>query len=124
MNGDKSATRLLNRNCVNKKGLYLSKEVLWASVGQMTVELPAIKVEGLKKNSAERPGAGDPGSNSLERSKPLLLTQTLSKRLAALLRQVLPCQNDTISYRFVCDCIIKTLFEKCHLRSRSILYLI
>ena len=29
-----SAARLLNIDFVNKGGLYLSKEVLWASVGQ------------------------------------------------------------------------------------------
>ena len=29
-----SAARLLNIDCVNKRGLDLSKEVLWASVGQ------------------------------------------------------------------------------------------
>ena len=40
----KSASRLLNRDCVNKGGLDLSKEVLWVSV-----ELLAIKVGGLKK---------------------------------------------------------------------------
>ena len=46
----KSAVRLLNRDCVNKKGLDLSKEVLWVSVGQRIAELTVIKVGGLKKN--------------------------------------------------------------------------
>ena len=59
----KSAARVLNRDCVNKRGLDLSKEVLWVYVGQMTAELPAIKVGGLKKNSAKRPGVGEAGSN-------------------------------------------------------------
>ena len=45
----KSAARLLNRYCVNKGGLDLSKEVLWVSGGQRAAELPAIKVGGLKK---------------------------------------------------------------------------
>ena len=45
----KSAARLLNKDCVNKRGLDLSKEVLWVSVCQSAVELPAIKVGGLKK---------------------------------------------------------------------------
>ena len=45
----KSAARLLNRVGVNKRGLDLSKEVLWVSVGEMAAELPAIKVGGLKK---------------------------------------------------------------------------
>ena len=29
----KSAARLLNKDCVNKGGLDISKEVLWVSVG-------------------------------------------------------------------------------------------
>ena len=44
-----SASRLLNRVWVNIRGLDLSKEVQWVSVGQMAAELPAIKVGGLKK---------------------------------------------------------------------------
>ena len=52
MNGDKyvkRAYRLLDRNCVNKEGFDLSKEVLWVSVGQRAAELPAVKVRGQKK---------------------------------------------------------------------------
>ena len=49
----KSAARLLDRNCVNKGGLDLSKEVPWVSVGQRAAELPAIKVGSLKKNSVQ-----------------------------------------------------------------------
>ena len=45
----KSTSILLDRDWVNKAGLDLSKEVLWAT------EVPAIKVGGLKKNSADRP---------------------------------------------------------------------
>ena len=63
----KSSTRLFDRYCVNKKDLDLSKEVLWVSAGQMTAELPAIKVGGLKKNSAERPCMGEAGSNRAAR---------------------------------------------------------
>ena len=48
---NKSAYRLLDRDCVNKRGLDLSKEVLWFSIGQRAAELPTIKVGGLKKNS-------------------------------------------------------------------------
>ena len=40
----KSAVRLLNKDCVNKRGLDLSKEVLLVSVGQRRAELPAVKV--------------------------------------------------------------------------------
>ena len=55
MKYNESAARVLTRNCVNKKGLDLSKEVLWVSVGQRAAELSAFKVGGLKKKSADRP---------------------------------------------------------------------
>ena len=44
----KSAARVLNRNCVNKRGLDLSKNVFWVFVGQRAAELPTIKVGGQK----------------------------------------------------------------------------
>ena len=44
-----SAARLLNRDCVNRRGLDLSKEVLWVSVSQLAAKLQAVKVGGLKK---------------------------------------------------------------------------
>ena len=44
-----SAARLLDRNCVNKEGLDLSKEVLWGSVDQRAAVLQAVKVGGQKK---------------------------------------------------------------------------
>ena len=44
-----SAARVLNRNCVNKRGLDLSKNVLWVSLGQGAADLRAVKVGGLKK---------------------------------------------------------------------------
>ena len=37
----KNATRLLDIDCVNKQALYLSKEVLWISVGQLVEKLQA-----------------------------------------------------------------------------------
>ena len=52
MNGDKfikRAARVLNRDCVNKRGLGLSKNVLWVSVGQGAADLQAVKVGGQKK---------------------------------------------------------------------------
>ena len=52
----KSAVRLLNIDCVNKRGLDLSKEVLWVSVGQRAAVLQAVKVGG-KKNSADHPSS-------------------------------------------------------------------
>ena len=45
----KSAARLLNRDYVNRKGLDLSKEVLWVFVGQRAAEIRAVKVGGWKK---------------------------------------------------------------------------
>ena len=45
----KSAARVLNRNCVNKRGLDLTKDVLWVSVGQGAADLRAVKVRGQKK---------------------------------------------------------------------------
>ena len=35
----KSAAKVLNRDCVNKGGLDLSKNVLWVSVGQGAADL-------------------------------------------------------------------------------------
>ena len=63
---NKSAARLFNRYCVNKRGLYLSKEVLWVSVGQRAADLWAVKVGG-EKNSADRPSAGKAGLNRANR---------------------------------------------------------
>ena len=45
----KSAARVLDRDCVNKGGLELSKEVLWVSVGQRASDLQAVKAGGQKK---------------------------------------------------------------------------
>ena len=45
----KSAVRVLNRSCVNKRGLDLSKNVLWVSVGQRAANLRAVKFGGQKK---------------------------------------------------------------------------
>ena len=42
----KNTARVLDRNCVNKGGLDLSKEVLWVSVGQRAADLRAVKVGG------------------------------------------------------------------------------
>ena len=126
----KSAARLLNRVWVNKGGLDLSKEVLWVFVGQRTAKLPAIKVGGLKKILPNGPArvirvrtgplgriffkpptlmAGSSAvlwptkthSTSLERSKPPLLTQTLSKSLAALLMYFISVQSTLISIGFI-----------------------
>ena len=41
----KKAARLLDRDCVNRRGLYLSKKVLWISVSWRAAELLAVKVE-------------------------------------------------------------------------------
>ena len=57
----------MDRNYFNKGDLDLSKEVLWYSVDQREAKLAAIKVGGLKKNSAELPSAGKAGSNRAAR---------------------------------------------------------
>ena len=43
---NKSLATLLERVYVNKRGLDLSKEVLWVSVGQRAAKIPAFKVGG------------------------------------------------------------------------------
>ena len=63
----KSPATLLERIYVNKRGLDLSKEVLWVSVGQRAAVLQAVKVGGQKKNSANLPYAGELGSNQAGR---------------------------------------------------------
>ena len=122
----KRAFTLLNRDCVNRRGLDLSKEVLWISVGQRAAELQAVKVGGQKNFLPIGPvrtritRAGQIGriffwpptltahssaalwptethSTSLERSKPLLLTQFLFKSLAVLLKYFISVQSDLIS---------------------------
>ena len=45
----KSAARVLDRNYFNKRGLDLSKKVLWVSVGQRAADLQAVKVGGQNK---------------------------------------------------------------------------
>ena len=45
----KSVVRVLNKDCVYKRGLNLSKEVLWVSKGQRIAVLRAIKVGDPKK---------------------------------------------------------------------------
>ena len=124
----KSAARLLNRVCVNKRGLDLSKEVLCVSVGQRAAELRAVEVKKKYLPTRLTPGAlvqtGPLGriffkpptlmagssavlwptkthSTSLERSKPPLLTQTLSKSLAALLVYFISVQSTLISIGFI-----------------------
>ena len=62
----KSVDRLLNRDCVNRRGSDLSKEVLWISVGHLAAELLAVKV-GDQNNSAAQPSTGESGSNWAKR---------------------------------------------------------
>ena len=45
----KTPARLLNRDQVKKRGLDLSKKVLWVSVDQRAADLLAVKVGGQKK---------------------------------------------------------------------------
>ena len=59
----KSAGRVLNRDCVNKRGLDLSKNVPWVSAGQGAVDLRAVKVGGQKRILPISPHASKAGSN-------------------------------------------------------------
>ena len=122
----KSTANLLDRYWVNKRGSDLSKEVLWVSLGQSAAELRAIKFGGKKKilsigtAQAKQARIGPIGriffrpptltacssatlwptethSTSLKRPKPLLLTQTQSKSIEALLTYFIPIQSDLIS---------------------------
>ena len=58
-----NAASVLIRKYVNRKGLDLSKEVLWISVSQRAAKLPAVKVGGFEKKSANLPGWGVSVSN-------------------------------------------------------------
>ena len=49
----KNTASLMNKNCVNRSGLDLFKEVLWVALGQRTAKLQAIKVGDLKKPAAQ-----------------------------------------------------------------------
>ena len=49
MKKNKSTTRLLDRDCINKGGLDLSKVVLWVFVDQGAAELQSVKVGGQNK---------------------------------------------------------------------------
>ena len=63
----KSAARVLDIDYVNTRDLYLSKEVLWASVCQRAEVLQAVKVRGQKKfsQSARRRQFGfEPGRSA------------------------------------------------------------
>ena len=59
--------KYLKRDCVNKRGLDLSKEVLWISVGQKAADLRAVKVGGQRKILPIGPRTGNPGSNRAAR---------------------------------------------------------
>ena len=45
----KRASRLLDRDWLNKEGLDLSKEVLWVSLGKRAAVLRVVKVRGQKE---------------------------------------------------------------------------
>ena len=91
-----------------------SNEEWWVSVGQRATELRAVKVGGEKIfcwSAWFEPTLPTCNfavlwptkthSTSLERSKPLLLIQTLSKSLAALLMYFISFQSTLISIGFI-----------------------
>ena len=51
----KSAATVLNRDCVSRRGLDLSKELLWVSVDYRAGKLQAVNIGEMKKKSAEWP---------------------------------------------------------------------
>ena len=57
-----------------KKGLDLSKEVLWDSVSQLAAKLQAVKVGGLKKVLPRGLNQGGPGSTPGQWDQPPTLT--------------------------------------------------
>ena len=77
----KSTARLLNRVWVNKRGLDLSKEVLWVSVGQRAADLQAVRVGGQQKilligptkQSGDEPGRSIKFFFNLQLWKPVFL---------------------------------------------------
>ena len=107
----KSAARLLDRVWVNKRGLDLSKEVLWVFSAERPGSNPDHPRRAVRQNFFKPPTlmAGSSAvlwpkkthSTSLERSKPPLLTQTLSKSLAALLVYFISVQSTLISIGFI-----------------------
>ena len=74
-----SAARLLNIDCVNKRGLDLFKEVLWVSVGQRAAEIRVVKIGGQQKILPISPHAGDAGSNRAD-GQDFLLTPNFDSR--------------------------------------------
>ena len=65
----KSVARVLNKDCVNKRGLDLSKNVLWVSVGQRGSRSTGCQSWRSKKNSADRPVRQNLGKNGEELPK-------------------------------------------------------
>ena len=51
----KSAARIFNRDCINRRGLDLSKEVLWVTTSQRAAEQTAVKFGGKKILTQVRP---------------------------------------------------------------------
>ena len=88
----KSADRVLDRDCVNKRGLDLSKEVLWVSVGQRAADLQAVKVGGQKKfcQSAHCGRSGFEPGRSAEFSFDLQLRQPVDLMPFDLQRPTVP----------------------------------
>ena len=122
----KSAARLLNRDWANRRGLDLSRELLWVSVGLKGSRATSHQSWKFEKNSVVQPIADESCLNlakwqnifwpstltasssaahcltethsaSLERSRPYLLTKSLSQSLAALLGCFIFVQNTLIS---------------------------
>ena len=74
----KSASRLLNKDWVNKRGLDLSNEVLLVFVGQRAADLRAVKVGGQKRILLIGPCAGEAGSNRASQQNTFLTSNFYS----------------------------------------------
>ena len=53
----KSAARILDRDCINRRGSVLSEEVLWVFVYQRAANIYQLSKLEVKKKFAERPGS-------------------------------------------------------------------
>ena len=68
----------MSKNYVDRGGLDISKEVLWASAGQRTAKLKAVKVGDRKKSCGStgvEPNKRGPGLSPGQLDYPQILTE-------------------------------------------------
>ena len=82
----KNAASLLEKDCLDREGLGLSKKVLWVSgVGACNCKEDVI-IQSLSDHNFTALWPTETQSISIKRSKTPLMTYCLTKRLAAFLR--------------------------------------